>query len=187
MPAGAIVVIAALCVSPVAAQAPTPTRTPDVIFVPTPEEVVEAMLQSPHFLYRAELSLLRTHHQPLPEPLPSGLGEAVVQGAVNPDEFYVYKPSLRAGRPAILKRSIGGKATKMIYTEDREVGKTTAFVDVDEADRRRLSRRGGRCHRHRIGQIALLHAAGSVGGDHPPGQGVIPVSYQGAGTGSGRG
>ena len=68
-----------------------------------------------------------------------GLGEAVVQGAVNPDEFYVYKPSLRAGRPAILKRSIGGKATKMIYTDDREVGKTTAFVDVDEADRRRLS------------------------------------------------
>ena len=68
-----------------------------------------------------------------------GLGEAVVQGAVNPDEFYVYKPALRAGRPAILKRSIGGKATKMIYTEDREVGKTTAFVDVDEADRVRLS------------------------------------------------
>ena len=68
-----------------------------------------------------------------------GLGEAVVQGAVNPDEFYVYKPALRAGRPAILKRGIGGKATKMIYTDDREVGKTTAFVDVDEADRRRLS------------------------------------------------
>ncbi len=68
-----------------------------------------------------------------------GLGEAVVQGAVNPDEFYVYKPALRAGRPAILKRSIGGKATKMIYTDDREVGKTTAFVDVDEADRVRLS------------------------------------------------
>ena len=47
-----------------------------------------------------------------------GLGEGVVQGAVNPDEFYVYKPALRAKRPAILKRGIGSKATKMIYTDD---------------------------------------------------------------------
>jgi pyruvate, water dikinase len=68
-----------------------------------------------------------------------GLGEAVVQGAVNPDEFYVYKRALQAGRPAILKRGIGGKATKMIYTADRTVGKTTEFVDVPEADRRVLS------------------------------------------------
>jgi pyruvate, water dikinase len=68
-----------------------------------------------------------------------GLGEAVVQGAVNPDEFYVYKPALKAGRPAILKRGIGGKATKMVYTADRTVGKTTEFVDVPEADRRLLS------------------------------------------------
>jgi pyruvate,water dikinase len=68
-----------------------------------------------------------------------GLGEAVVQGAVNPDEFYVYKPALRAGRPAILKRGIGGKATKMVYAADSTVGKTTEFVDVDEADRRLLS------------------------------------------------
>jgi pyruvate,water dikinase len=68
-----------------------------------------------------------------------GLGEAVVQGAVNPDEFYVYKPALRAGRPAILKRGIGAKAIKMTYTADVGVGKTTAFVDVDETDRRRLS------------------------------------------------
>ena len=68
-----------------------------------------------------------------------GLGEAVVQGAVNPDEFYVYKPALKAGRPAILKRGIGGKATKMIYTADPTVGKTTEFVDVPEADRRLLS------------------------------------------------
>ncbi len=45
-----------------------------------------------------------------------GLGEGVVQGAVNPDEFYVYKPGLRAGRPAILKRGVGAKATKMVYT-----------------------------------------------------------------------
>ncbi len=68
-----------------------------------------------------------------------GLGEAVVQGAVNPDEFYVFKPALRAGRPAILRRGIGGKATKMVYTEDPTVGKTTQFVDVPEADRRLLS------------------------------------------------
>jgi pyruvate, water dikinase len=68
-----------------------------------------------------------------------GLGEAVVQGAVNPDEFYVYKPALRAGRPAILKRDVGSKATKMIYTGQTEVGQTTGFVAVDDADRRRLS------------------------------------------------
>ncbi|HEV7145420.1 MAG TPA: phosphoenolpyruvate synthase, partial [Pedococcus sp.] len=68
-----------------------------------------------------------------------GLGEAVVQGAVNPDEFYVYKPGLRAGRPAILKRGVGGKATKMVYTSDAAVGKTTEFVDVDPAQQRLLS------------------------------------------------
>ena len=68
-----------------------------------------------------------------------GLGEAVVQGAVNPDEFYVYKPALRAGRPAILKRGVGGKATKMVYTQDSEVGRSIDFVPVDEADRGQLS------------------------------------------------
>ena len=68
-----------------------------------------------------------------------GLGEGVVQGAVNPDEYYVYKPALRAGRPAILKRGIGGKATKMVYTTDPTVGRTTAFVDVPAAQRNLLS------------------------------------------------
>ncbi len=68
-----------------------------------------------------------------------GLGEGVVQGAVNPDEFYVYKPAVRAGRPAILKRGVGGKATKMVYTSDARVGHTTEFVPVDAADARRLS------------------------------------------------
>ena len=58
-----------------------------------------------------------------------------MQGAVNPDEFYVYKPALRAGRPAILKRGVGGKAIKMVYTADATVGRTTEFVDVDDADR----------------------------------------------------
>ncbi|QCW51911.1 phosphoenolpyruvate synthase [Nocardioides dongxiaopingii] len=68
-----------------------------------------------------------------------GLGEGVVQGAVNPDEFYVYKPALRAGRPAVLKRGVGGKATKMVYTADETVGRTTEFVDVEPADSRLLS------------------------------------------------
>ncbi|WP_134766711.1 phosphoenolpyruvate synthase [Nocardioides sp. 1609] len=68
-----------------------------------------------------------------------GLGEGVVQGAVNPDEFYVYKPALRAGRPAVLKRGVGGKATKMVYTSDETVGRTTEFVDVEPADSRLLS------------------------------------------------
>src|SRR4051794_9800774 len=68
-----------------------------------------------------------------------GLGEGVVQGAVNPDEYYVYKPALRAGRSAVLKRGLGEKATKMVYTEDATVGRTTEFVDTDPAERRRLS------------------------------------------------
>ena len=68
-----------------------------------------------------------------------GLGEAVVQGAVNPDEFYVYKPALAADRPAILKRGIGEKAIKMVYTSDAAVGRTTEFVDVDQAERVVLS------------------------------------------------
>ena len=46
-----------------------------------------------------------------------GLGEMVVQGAVNPDEFYVYKPTLQAGKPAILRRSLGGKAIRMVYSD----------------------------------------------------------------------
>ncbi|QCR52644.1 phosphoenolpyruvate synthase [Brachybacterium sp. SGAir0954] len=68
-----------------------------------------------------------------------GLGEGVVQGAVNPDEFYVHKAGLEAGRPAILARQVGEKALKMIYTDDAAVGRTTAFVDVEPEQRRRLS------------------------------------------------
>lgn len=68
-----------------------------------------------------------------------GLGEGVVQGAVNPDEFYVHKPALRAGRTAILKRGVGAKATKMVYTDDATVGRTTEFVPVEAEDQRRLS------------------------------------------------
>ncbi|MDJ0315314.1 phosphoenolpyruvate synthase [Arthrobacter sp. H35-D1] len=68
-----------------------------------------------------------------------GLGEAVVQGAVNPDEFYVYKPALQEGRPAILKRSVGEKALQMTYTQNREVGRTIDFMPVDAAMRNRFS------------------------------------------------
>ncbi len=68
-----------------------------------------------------------------------GLGEAVVQGAVNPDEFYVYKPALAAGRPAILKRQCGEKATAMRYTGGQAAGSSTEFVPVPEQDRRRFS------------------------------------------------
>ncbi len=68
-----------------------------------------------------------------------GLGEAVVQGAVNPDEFYLYKPNLRSGRPAILRRNVGAKATQMVYTENRSHNKTIDFQDVTAADRERLS------------------------------------------------
>ncbi|WP_028266853.1 phosphoenolpyruvate synthase [Arthrobacter sp. MA-N2] len=68
-----------------------------------------------------------------------GLGEAVVQGAVNPDEFYVYKPALQAGRPAILKRGLGEKALQMTYTTSREIGRTIDFVPVEAALRNRFS------------------------------------------------
>ena len=64
-----------------------------------------------------------------------GLGETVVQGAVNPDEFFVYKPSLAADRYAIVRRNLGAKAIKMIYGDDAH-GVST--VDVDDADRQRF-------------------------------------------------
>ncbi|SFR95373.1 phosphoenolpyruvate synthase [Microbacterium sp. cf046] len=68
-----------------------------------------------------------------------GLGEAVVQGAVNPDEFSVYKPGLRAGRPSILRRAVGDKAIKMVYADGRGVGTSTVFTEVAPEDRIRLS------------------------------------------------
>jgi pyruvate,water dikinase len=64
-----------------------------------------------------------------------GLGEAVVQGAVNPDEFYVYKAALAAKRPAILRRSLGGKAVRMVYSNSREPGKSVDTEAVPDAQR----------------------------------------------------
>ncbi|GHG57783.1 phosphoenolpyruvate synthase [Sinomonas cellulolyticus] len=68
-----------------------------------------------------------------------GLGEAVVQGAVNPDEFYVHKPGLIAGRPAILKRGLGEKAIKMVYSDAAGGGATVEFTDVAKGERGRFS------------------------------------------------
>jgi pyruvate,water dikinase len=66
-----------------------------------------------------------------------GLGETVVQGAVNPDEFYVYKKSLRAGKYPILRRNLGGKAIKMIYAPAGSAERVQT-VDVAQADRMRF-------------------------------------------------
>ncbi|MAY72533.1 MAG: phosphoenolpyruvate synthase [Halomonas sp.] len=68
-----------------------------------------------------------------------GLGETVVQGAVNPDEFYVHKTTLAAGRPAVLRRNLGSKLIKMVYTGDASAGKSVETVDVPLADRGRFS------------------------------------------------
>ncbi len=67
-----------------------------------------------------------------------GLGEMVVQGAVNPDEFYVYKPALRAGRAAVIRRNLGSKASRMVYAADPGPGRWVEIVEVPAADRARF-------------------------------------------------
>ena len=67
-----------------------------------------------------------------------GLGETVVQGSVNPDEFYVHKSTLRSGKPAILSRSLGSKSIKMVYAEDNS-NSPVATTEVDSEDRLRFS------------------------------------------------
>ncbi|WP_250657941.1 phosphoenolpyruvate synthase [Alkalimarinus coralli] len=64
-----------------------------------------------------------------------GLGETVVQGAVNPDEFYVHKETFEAGRPAVLRRNLGSKAIKMIYTDQAHAGSSVETVKVDTEQR----------------------------------------------------
>ena len=66
-----------------------------------------------------------------------GLGETVVQGAVNPDEFYLYKPALRAGRHAVLRRNLGGKAIKMVYAPEGSAARVQT-VEVPMAERQRF-------------------------------------------------
>ena len=68
-----------------------------------------------------------------------GLGETVVQGAVNPDEFYVYKPALKQGKRAVIRRNLGGKAIKMEFDAQRQAGKSVRTVDVPLADKQRFS------------------------------------------------
>jgi len=68
-----------------------------------------------------------------------GLGETVVQGAVNPDEFYVYKPALKNGKHSILRKNLGSKAIKMVYSDNPQPGKTVDTVDVEESESRRFS------------------------------------------------
>jgi pyruvate, water dikinase len=68
-----------------------------------------------------------------------GLGEMVVQGAVNPDEFYVHKPMLEKGRPAIVRRSLGSKLQKMVFGKSGEAGRSTKVVEIPEAERNAFS------------------------------------------------
>ena len=68
-----------------------------------------------------------------------GLGETVVQGAVNPDEFYVHKPLLAQGKPAIVRRTMGSKLIKMVFSDATQAGKSTNTVEVDPVDADRYS------------------------------------------------
>ncbi|EKP0304972.1 phosphoenolpyruvate synthase [Aeromonas veronii] len=67
-----------------------------------------------------------------------GLGEMVVQGAVNPDEFYVHKPTLKGGRPAVVRKTLGSKLIKMTYSDDAGHGRQVKIVDTNEAERSRF-------------------------------------------------
>lgn len=64
-----------------------------------------------------------------------GLGEMIVQGAVNPDEFYVHKPGLQANKPAVIRRNLGSKALKMVYNEDPNVEQRVQTIDVEPSKR----------------------------------------------------
>ncbi|MBU6517190.1 phosphoenolpyruvate synthase [Pantoea sp. B270] len=68
-----------------------------------------------------------------------GLGEMVVQGAVNPDEFYVHKPTLATNRPAIVRRTLGSKKIRMVYADSQEHGEQVRIEDVEQEQRDRFS------------------------------------------------
>ncbi|NOJ03596.1 phosphoenolpyruvate synthase [Vibrio splendidus] len=68
-----------------------------------------------------------------------GLGEMVVQGAVNPDEFYVHKPMLEAGHYPVVKKTFGSKLIKMIYSTNQEIGKQVDIIDTDAQERNEFS------------------------------------------------
>lgn len=64
-----------------------------------------------------------------------GLGEMVVQGAVNPDEFYVHKPGLKANKPAVIRRNLGSKALKMVYGDGANADQRVQIVEVKKSER----------------------------------------------------
>jgi pyruvate, water dikinase len=68
-----------------------------------------------------------------------GLGEMVVQGSVNPDEFYVHKPQLAAGFPALIRRSLGSKQQRMVFNTERAAGRSTRIEEVPENLRKQFS------------------------------------------------
>ena len=68
-----------------------------------------------------------------------GLGETVVQGSVNPDEFYVHKPTLAKGKPAIIRRTIGSKLIKMVFSDATQANKSTNTIEVDSAEANKFS------------------------------------------------
>ncbi|MGO4999186.1 phosphoenolpyruvate synthase [Oceanisphaera sp. W20_SRM_FM3] len=69
----------------------------------------------------------------------TGLGEMVVQGAVNPDEFYVHKPTLKAGRPAVVRKTLGSKLQKMVYAEGQALGQQVDIKETSKAERNQFS------------------------------------------------
>lgn len=69
----------------------------------------------------------------------TGLGEMVVQGAVNPDEFYVHKPTLKAGRPAVVRKTLGSKLQKMVYAEGKELGQQVDIKETTREERNQFS------------------------------------------------
>lgn len=68
-----------------------------------------------------------------------GLGEMVVQGAVNPDEFYISKSLLNNGKPAVIRRNLGSKQQKMVYADAFSAGKSVKIVPVEKAERNQFS------------------------------------------------
>ncbi|ART81452.1 phosphoenolpyruvate synthase [Oceanisphaera profunda] len=69
----------------------------------------------------------------------TGLGEMVVQGAVNPDEFYVHKPTLKAGRPAVVRKTLGSKLQKMIYADGQDLGQQVDIKETSKEERNQFS------------------------------------------------
>jgi pyruvate,water dikinase len=68
-----------------------------------------------------------------------GLGETVIQGSVNPDEFYVHKPTLRANKPAVVRRNLGSKLIKMVYSNETTAGRSVDTIDVDRNEQMTFS------------------------------------------------